>query len=397
LSLTETPVAAMLLLGAFVLGGCTALPTSSTGQRSAPASAQVIVECGGEAVGSVEPAGRWIPRGELPTLQVTVSLSISDPADRGSCGYRIVSADRLRAIQIADSRFVLDTALELTLAVSDTGLEEISFDVNNRSVGTLRLLVATRAFADAAIGHKGAGWQRPENTLSAVSAASDARLAASEVDVRLTRDTVPVLMHDASITRTTTGWGSVEAYTATELGAFDAGIKFGERFRGEVIPTLSAALALAVSSGHRLLLDVKVDQSIVSAPEEARVIAEIVREAGAESLVTIMSPSREFLRAAREASGSVGLALLSGQGHYEWHSQLAREVGAAMIVYNADSLLLPRTLAAAPQLVAGGTKLIATTVNGLAQADVLLATGFVSGILTDIPPKMYDLTPQGDQ
>jgi glycerophosphoryl diester phosphodiesterase len=93
-----------------------------------------------------------------------------------------------------------------------------------------------RAFGQAAIGHRGAGFRYPENTLVAMRAAVSARLAASEMDVRLTKDTVAILMHDPTVDRTTNGTGTVEQLTAAQVQALDAGAKTNRLFTGEHVP-----------------------------------------------------------------------------------------------------------------------------------------------------------------
>src|SRR5438309_1688088 len=62
-------------------------------------------------------------------------------------------------------------------------------------------------------GHRGAAGIAPENTLPSFEAAWAAGVAWVETDVRLTGDGVPVLLHDATLDRTTTGQGAVSALT----------------------------------------------------------------------------------------------------------------------------------------------------------------------------------------
>ena len=86
------------------------------------------------------------------------------------------------------------------------------------------------------IGHRGARAIRPENTIVALWEGS--RCADYlEIDVRLSRDGVPVVIHDPTLDRTTDGTGLVSAYSVMELQQYDAG-------EGEVIPTLASVLAL---------------------------------------------------------------------------------------------------------------------------------------------------------
>jgi glycerophosphoryl diester phosphodiesterase len=85
--------------------------------------------------------------------------------------------------------------------------------------------------------HRGAGFLEPENTLRAIRRAIAFGADQVEIDVQLTRDGALVLMHDATVDRTTNGTGAVAELTLTAIRQLDAG-------QGEQIPTLEEALAL---------------------------------------------------------------------------------------------------------------------------------------------------------
>ncbi|MEM1632469.1 MAG: glycerophosphodiester phosphodiesterase family protein [Thermofilum sp.] len=85
------------------------------------------------------------------------------------------------------------------------------------------------------VAHRGASGYEPENTLRAVRRAIEMRVDAVEVDVRVSRDGVPVVIHDESLERTTSGRGMVKDMTVVELKKLDAG-------KGERIPLLEEVL-----------------------------------------------------------------------------------------------------------------------------------------------------------
>lgn len=101
----------------------------------------------------------------------------------------------------------------------------------------------------AVVAHRGASGYEPENTIRAVERAIDMGADAVEVDVRLSKDKVPVVIHDETIDRTTDGSGRVDNYTVQQLKSFDAG-------RGEKIPLLSEVLDV-VRGRICLLLELK--------------------------------------------------------------------------------------------------------------------------------------------
>lgn len=72
--------------------------------------------------------------------------------------------------------------------------------------------------------HRGDCYNYPENTMAAFRAAYEAGCEMIETDVHLTRDLVPVLIHDATLERTTNGHGRVEDYTLEELLKLNAGV-----------------------------------------------------------------------------------------------------------------------------------------------------------------------------
>jgi glycerophosphoryl diester phosphodiesterase len=95
------------------------------------------------------------------------------------------------------------------------------------------------------ISHRGEHLAHPENTLPAFQAAIDAGADYFELDVRTTSDGHLVLMHDATVDRTTNGKGRVRELTFQSIRALDAGSKFDRKFTGTRVPTLDEALTLA--------------------------------------------------------------------------------------------------------------------------------------------------------
>jgi len=115
------------------------------------------------------------------------------------------------------------------------------------------------------IAHRGNSSSAPENTLAAIRESIELGADGVEVDVRCTKDGVPVLMHDPSIGRTANGalrppMGNVSALTLDELRKLDVGGWKSERYRGERIPTLEDAL-LEAAERTALVAEIKVDCS----------------------------------------------------------------------------------------------------------------------------------------
>lgn len=92
--------------------------------------------------------------------------------------------------------------------------------------------------------HRGAMSTHPENTLPALEEAVRLGAHMIEFDIQLTKDGALVLMHDATVDRTTDGKGKVADLTLAEIKALDAGSKLDKRFVGTRVPTFEEALAV---------------------------------------------------------------------------------------------------------------------------------------------------------
>jgi len=94
------------------------------------------------------------------------------------------------------------------------------------------------------IGHRGYHAQYPENTLASFQAAIAAESSMIELDVMLSADRRMVVIHDATLERTTNGKGSVADFTLAELKQLDAGSWFDSQYANQTIPELSEVLDL---------------------------------------------------------------------------------------------------------------------------------------------------------
>lgn len=94
------------------------------------------------------------------------------------------------------------------------------------------------------IAHRGYSQNYPENTLVAFQAAVAAGAAMIELDVMFSRDRRPVVIHDATLERTTNGHGAVNGFTVADLKKLDAGSWFDPRYTGEPLPELTEVLDL---------------------------------------------------------------------------------------------------------------------------------------------------------
>lgn len=114
------------------------------------------------------------------------------------------------------------------------------------------------------IGHRGASASAPENTLAAFRKAIDDGADGIEFDVRLARDGVPVVFHDATLNRTGRTNTALSQLTSKELAKIDVGSWFGKvnkknrtDYSGERVPTLAQTLALLGNFGGLIFIELK--------------------------------------------------------------------------------------------------------------------------------------------
>ncbi|XP_077980202.1 glycerophosphodiester phosphodiesterase 1-like [Glandiceps talaboti] len=109
-------------------------------------------------------------------------------------------------------------------------------------------------------GHRGGDFNAPENTIAAIREAKKNGADGVEIDIRFTKDGVPVIFHDWSTVRTTGSNGEIKLLLFDELKKFDAsyGHRLREKFPNEHIPTLEEATEECLKLGLKIFYDIKV-------------------------------------------------------------------------------------------------------------------------------------------
>jgi glycerophosphoryl diester phosphodiesterase len=180
--------------------------------------------------------------------------------------------------------------------------------------------------------HRGASSEAPENTLAAFLAAEKAGAQGIELDIHLTRDGVPVVIHDVRVDRTTDGSGPVSRLTLAELRRLDAGSWFAPDFAGEPIPTLEEVLAWA---GDRLRLNLE----IKDAGTRQAILPLLARYPAARVLIS--SFDYRLLAAFRRADGGLPLGVLLESAFWGRALRLAVAIGAESLHPREDRVSRP--------------------------------------------------------
>ena len=222
------------------------------------------------------------------------------------------------------------------------------------------------------IAHRGASADAPENTIAAFELALEQGADGIELDVHLSADEQPVVIHDFTLERTTDGAGPVSAHRVRELKRLDAGGWWHRRFRGQRVQTLQEVLE-RFRDRARFWVELKGGSSLYPGIEE-RVVSlleiydvvdrALVQAFDHEAIARIHSMSREIRLGALVERAPARL-----------------EPGAANAICAGADLLTESFLA---EIREAGLECYVWTVNEPALMDRLVSWD-VNGIITDRP------------
>ncbi len=157
------------------------------------------------------------------------------------------------------------------------------------------------------LAHRGAREVAPENTLPAFERAMQMGADGFELDVQLTFDDVPVILHSKTIDETTDGSGLPGEYTLEQLKAFDAGAHFDREFAGTRIPTLGEVFETFPGA----IVNVELKLFTASDVGLERAVADVIRKHGAEQRVIVSSFNPFCLRRLRRIAPDLPIGYLT--------------------------------------------------------------------------------------
>lgn len=184
--------------------------------------------------------------------------------------------------------------------------------------------------------HRGASAEAPENTLAAFRRALEAGADGVELDVHLSADGVPVVIHDDTVERTTDGAGPVAFFAAESLRELDAGGWFAPEFAGEPLPTLEETLHLLAG---KLRINIEVKES-----RAGMAVVNLLRHLPTADVV-VSSFDHDLLDDLRRTAPGLPLAVLFDEEN--WHRVLARAVSLRASAVHPRADLVSRPLVAA--------------------------------------------------
>jgi glycerophosphoryl diester phosphodiesterase len=247
------------------------------------------------------------------------------------------------------------------------------------------------------IAHRGGAGLWPENTLYAFEKATDLGVDVIEIDVRSTSDGTLVVMHDATVNRTTDGVGRVSEMALAELKKYDAGYRwssdggksFPMRGRGLAVPTLEEVFIALPEM--RFNIEPKQDAPSITEP-----LCRLIRKQGMADKVVVGSFSRaimnEFRRTCPEVATSASPAEVS--------SFLAMQKVGLDRAYSPpmQALQVPEYIGGFRVLTRGvveaahsrNLEVHAWTINETQDMKRLIDMG-VDGLMTDFPDRLMKL------
>src|SRR3989344_3635632 len=146
------------------------------------------------------------------------------------------------------------------------------------------------------IGHRGACYYKPENTISSFKKALQLNCPYLECDVRLTKDSQIIIMHDKTLERTTNGKGSVKDFTLKELKKLDVG-------NNEKIPLLQELIDL-VKNKAKIAIELKGGREIVEK------VLQLIKKNKIENNVLIVSFHPYYLKKIKRLNEDIKTGLL---------------------------------------------------------------------------------------
>ncbi len=321
-----------------------------------------------------------------PTAQTVKMTAVDDSIYTGNRNVRLTHSITSKDAYWDDMQDVqLDVlVVEDDLGCGDWGYVEMDFNRDCYVDATDLALFATQwmACTDPSCGrckyvsgvtivaHRGNSASAPENTIASCNAA---RGFADwvEFDVRMTLDNQLILMHDATVDRTTDGTGSPESMVFAQCRQLDAGSWFSPDFSGELVPLMSEAI-LAIMPDMRPFIERKTGP--------AAMYVDLIRSLRIEHEVVIIAFDWDFLKEVETLSPAIRTGALGSETLTLAQIQAIQARGIDFIDW-AHGTVTAETI----ELVhAHGMELHVWTVDDAGRMQALIDWG-IDGITTDDP------------
>ena len=230
------------------------------------------------------------------------------------------------------------------------------------------------------IAHRGYSAAAPENTLAAFQLAIERKCHLIELDLQFTRDLEPVVIHDPTLDRTTSGGGVVAQLSFQEISQWDAGSWFDSVFEPERVPSLGQVLDQVRPGGVDLLIELKESHLLMRG---CRRVVEVILRAEMGARCILQSFELEAVRRLHDLAPELRRATL-------YRTPSPDYVGEAMSV-GADYLVLSRRLAGdfvVQDAHRNGIQVFVWTVDKPREIRRMIDLG-VDGIISNHPERVF--------
>ena len=239
--------------------------------------------------------------------------------------------------------------------------------------------------------HQGGADLAPSNTMAAFRNAAQMGVDVLELDVHTTQDGVVVVIHDATVDRTTNGTGRVHDLTLSDLQTLDAGYQFSTDngqtypFRGQGITVPTLQEVLSAFPAFRINIEIK-----QADPPMEQEVADLIQKAGAQDRVLVVASNSDVIERFRALMPDVATGASESEVRGFFYAQTLRV--SAFYRPTADALQVPESFGniqvLTPHFVqaahAREVAVHAWTINDAESMRRLLDMG-VDGIITDRP------------
>lgn len=226
------------------------------------------------------------------------------------------------------------------------------------------------------LAHRGYSGHAIENTMSSFTRAVELGCDALELDVQISSDGIPVVIHDSTVDYSTTATGNVKDFTAAQLQAMTRDARYGAFYVNSRIPLFSEVIAFAKSKKIMLFPEIKGYRT----QADIQLMVQAVIDAGYESMTKFQSFNLDDLTVARSFSSKVALGHTNGYDDYRTGAATLLSLGGPtpwIITSLYKAGLRPQYIA---ELQAMGIKVGAYTAylaSEFAQAEALGVDGVV--------------------
>ena len=230
--------------------------------------------------------------------------------------------------------------------------------------------------------HRGASYGAPENTRASVALALEEQADCVEIDVRMTADGIPVLLHDRALFRTTGIVKEIDQVTYREVSLYNAGVRHGERFAKETVPALEDILR---EFGEKIRFNIELKEQRDG--ELVLAVVKLIEAYGLEEQCAVTSDAYEQLELIKELNGEIETGYILSRVYGEIYGYEAADFFSVKAEYITE------------QTVKGvhrkGKEIHAWTVNKSYEMERMKELG-VDSIITDRPAYAKEILEAGN-